>query len=389
MPADLLASAHGARMTHQPRPVCVSFTAVFVASVLLGLVVSPGEGRGDDGRIRVHCRANLSQQARVDPLESFGMVPSMHLHTPAGALAFSARATVRKMMRAPTSCTAKADHSMLWVPTPMTRDGMPARIDAFDYYLGNHGYHIRKPPPDGLRFIAGNPKCRGDYCPAIYICHTLSGSVLSLHTIPTLDSGCDTRQGAGYEMVIYSPGQCWRGGVLGEGMGAFTGPADITTDRHCHGQIVPFIELAVDVESDGIGGYLSSDLIAGTSRTSPGSTGHFDFVFGWRRRAMRSVIQWCLDRVALPPSAATCEEVQNRARVSSIYTLPSPDRLLHHPICVTGPACVLSSPYRRGQHFCPDRPRGTAKPTEPSARASQKRRSQRETNPCLRPARNA
>jgi len=174
--------------------------------------------------VLIHCAPNLSERASVDPLESYGIKPSPHNHTPAGAMAFNATTTVRQMLAANTSCTLRADHSMLWIPTPLRSNGLPANVTGLDYYLINSGYRITTPPPDGLRFIAGDPHCTGQLCPAIYICRQWDGKILSLHTIPTRNDGCDTANGQGYGMTVYSPGQCWDDKSLGMGMGGSSPP---------------------------------------------------------------------------------------------------------------------------------------------------------------------
>ena len=312
---------------------------VALALALLALT-SPTNAWADTGTVQIHCQPNLSERASVDPLEYYGIKRSPHNHTPAGAMAFSATATVRQMMAANTSCTIRADHSMLWIPTPLEPDGKPARITGFDYYLINSGYTIRRAPPDGLRFMAGDPHCTGQLCPAIYICRKWDGKILSLHTIPTRADGCDTSGGQGYGMTVYSPGQCWDGKSRGMGMGASTPMASITSAYPCHGWVIPRIVLGVSVGSDGLGGYLSSDIRAGTTRSSPGSTGHFDYVLGWKLRALGAVIKDCLNTTTFKLGEASCAEVTSPSRsASTIYQLPPPSQPWVHPKCVTGPSC--------------------------------------------------
>jgi hypothetical protein len=289
------------------------------------------------GTLQIHCRANLSQRSAVDPLEYYGIKPSPHNHTPGGAMAFSSTSSVREMMASRTSCEERADHSMLWVPTPLQADGKPATITTFDYYLINFGYHIGKAPPDGLRFVAGNPHCTGDLCPAIYICRQWNGTILSKRTIPSRSDGCDTSGGQGYGMLLYSPGQCWDGKSLGPGMGASAPAANITGAKPCRGSVIPRILLGLGVGTDGLGGYLSSDIMAGTTKTSPGSTGHFDYVFGWKRPALTAIIRQCLNTTQFKPGQASCAEVASN-KGSTVYEVGSGStyRLTR---CVTGPSC--------------------------------------------------
>jgi hypothetical protein len=306
-----------------------------VAAVAALLLVLPARAGADVGTLLIHCQANVSQRASVDPLEFYGTKPSPHNHTPAGAMAFSSTSTVREMMASPTSCEPSTDHSMLWVPTPLQRDGKPARISAFDYYLINSGYRVGKTPPDGLRFMAGDPHCTGQLCPAIYICQQWNRQILSQHTIPTRSDGCDTAGGEGYDMLVYSPGQCWGGKSLGMGMGASTPAAAITGAKPCRGLVIPRIAMSLSVGADGLGGYLSSDIRAGTTKSSPGSTGHFDYVLGWKRGVLTAIIEHCLNTTRFKPGQASCDELTNTAgtsiyQIGSGYTLSS---------CVVGPSC--------------------------------------------------
>jgi hypothetical protein len=303
-----------------------------VAALTLGLAA---HAAADVGTLQIHCRANISERAAVDPLEFYGVKPSPHNHTPAGAMAFSSTSTVRQMMAAPTNCDERADHSMLWVPTPLRPDGKPATITTFDYYLVNLGYQVGKAPPDGLRFVAGDPHCTGHLCSVIYMCRQSNGRILSQHTIPSRVDGCDTSHGHGYGMVLYSAGQCWDGKSLGPGMGSSGPAANITAARPCHGRVIPRILLGLDVGADGLGGYLSSDMHAGTTKTSPGSTAHFDYVFGWNRSALTAIIRHCLNTARFSPGQASCAEVTSREG-STVYEVASGFRLGQ---CVTGPSC--------------------------------------------------
>jgi hypothetical protein len=315
-------------------------------SIVLAL---PARAVAYTGKVLVHCKPNLFQRAAVDPLEDYGMSPTPHLHTPAGAIAFSSTTTLAKMMAARTSCASRADHSLIWVPTPMTAAGRPARITTFGYYLINRGHDVRRAPPAGLRFLAGDPHCAGRLCPAIYECVTQRGKLLTKHTIPTRADRCDTRDGRGYQMSVFSAGQCWDGRSLGVGMGGSGPPAHITSTRRCHGVVIPEVMLDVSVGADGLGGYLSSDIVAGTTRSSPGSTGHFDFVFGWQNgaaegRPLSAIVRKCLDVSGFTRAQVSCVQVFGRGGATVFETRPSGERGAHAR-CVAGPLCTRSSQF--------------------------------------------
>jgi hypothetical protein len=191
--------------------------------------------------------------------------------------------------------------------------------------------------------MAGDPHCTGELCPAIYICRRTDGTILSLHTIPTRNDGCDTSSGQGYGMTVYSAGQCWEGASPGMGMGAQSAAAVITTADPCRGRVIPRIVLGVSVGTNGLGGYLSSDVTAGTTKSSPGSTGHFDYVLGWKRTALSNVIRDCLNTTTFTLGEASCAAVTSGTR-RTIYQVRPRGEPGFHPICVTGPGCNRRRP---------------------------------------------
>lgn len=318
-----------------------TITSYLVKRLLIAAALSlalAANADADTGKVLIHCRANLSQRAAVDPILDYGIFPTHHDHTPAGAMAFSSTSTLSQMLAAPTSCDTRADHSMLWVPTPLTSKGKPATLGAFDYYMFNLGNRIRHTPPDGLRFVAGNADCTGLFCPAIYICHKVNGTIFAKHTIPTRRDGCDTRNGLGYDMIVYS-GQCWEGTSLGQGMGDSTPASNITSADPCPGQVIPGIQLALGVAANGLGGHLSSDIRAGTTKSSPGSTGHFDYVLGWTQNSLTAIIDHCLNAAAFTPAQVSCYAVQDGDGASTVYQVDPRTGYPNYAKYVAGQRC--------------------------------------------------
>lgn len=280
-------------------------TLAVLAVILLTAAVS----QAYVGKVEIHCRANVSEQAAVDPITGYGASPTAHLHTPAGAQAFSAFSTLPGMMQSSTSCDVASDHSMFWFPTPLTRDGTPATIRSADYYLVNLNRTLTAEPPNGLRFIGGNPNCTGQFCGSLeYRC--LSGGYLA-HTIPPAGA-CGS---SGYEMLIVGAAQCWNGLDYGPGLGGADGPVgaqeNFSNAYPCNGYMVPRIQLTVRIGNDGVGGYVSSDVPKGVQTTSPGSTAHFDYVFGWalnssNQSSIGAIIGDCLDVTGYTANQLSC-----------------------------------------------------------------------------------
>ncbi|MGZ6692199.1 MAG: hypothetical protein ACXVHQ_32830, partial [Solirubrobacteraceae bacterium] len=181
---------------------------------------------------------------------------------------------------------------------------------AVTYYLSNFNRTLTAEPPNGLRFIGGNPDCTGRFCGGPeYRC--LSGGRYLAHTIPPAGA-CGS---SGYEMLIYGAAQCWNGLDYGPGLGGADGPVGAQTDfsntHPCNGYMVPQIELVARLGNDGVGGYLSSDVPKGVQTTSPGSTAHFDYVFGWalnssNQSSIGAIIGDCLDVTGYAPNRLSC-----------------------------------------------------------------------------------
>ena len=241
------------------------------------------------GKVLFHCTPVTT--AQVDPIADFGISPSAHSHTSAGA-SFDASGnpifTATTSPLAPiaagsqTSCIqfgegTLSDHDLIWIPTPYNADGTPSNVTGVAYYLMNNGYQVER-PPNGLHFVAGNHSYVGAYGAGEYVG---AGCSYSGHIIPQPSTGC-----TGFQESIFGVSQCWLP-YLGEGMGDASPSAqfaevDSTTCLADGGVQIPEIELVITVQCDSSGcGYLSSDVNAGSQNTYPGSTAHFDFVFGF------------------------------------------------------------------------------------------------------------
>lgn len=275
-----------------------------VATVAASMLALSGIASADGfrGRVELNCTPNADVQA--DPMEQFGVTPSLHLHTPVGANVFGPLTTLPEMIDSQTSCDIQSDHSLLWFPTPLRPDGTPATINRAAYYLANSGYVLTAEPPNGLKVLGGSPSCTTKYCNnAVFFCRTPSGGEYEQHTIPPAGA---CAAGAGYQEDV-STGQCWNGENFGPGMGSQDGPggdseSNFTFDNPCtSGYVVPQIVLSLFVASDGVGGCLSSDIVEGSCTTAPGSTAHINYVFGWTLNSsgassMGAIVQDCLNQ---------------------------------------------------------------------------------------------
>ena len=274
-----------------------------VLAAMVALLVAAGCAQADVGKVLIHCAPSPVQQ-QADPIVDFAQAPSAHLHTSAGADAFGPTMTLPNVINATTSCQEQSDHSELWFPTPLKADGTSASVGHVAYYLINSGYVLSGDVPNGLRLIGGSSSCNTRFCAGIFSCPGYTG-----HTIPPAGF-CN---GGGYEETVFGPGQCWTGLDYGLGLGGTDSAAAFTGDNPCAGYVLPRIEFVVDVGSDGVGGYLSSDIPAGTTVSAPGSTAHFDYVYGWLLNtdgipALGQLIGRCLNVTGFTEGQASCSE---------------------------------------------------------------------------------
>lgn len=285
----------------------------------------------DTGKMLIHCQAITSQSANVDPIKDYGVSPSPHNHTPAGAQAFSAFTTLPAMMSAATSCNTQSDHSEIWLPTAYNPDGTVAPYLAIDYYLGNLGYDIQADTPNGLREIGGNPDCNNLYCnsSSVFDCYEPDGVYYVSHHIPAAGV-CDPNHDIGF--LVNQNAQCWDGVNYGAGMGgtgsaATFGAAGTTLapdgGKTCaNGYPIPFIDVGGDLPPSVAGGYVSSDIALGTQTSCGGCSLHFDYVFGWANdpsdqiSSLAKIIANCLDvpdtlnAGTYTQGQASCQEVK-------------------------------------------------------------------------------
>ena len=291
-----------------------------------------GDAHAYVGKVLFHCTAVGNTQ--VDPMAQFGAVPSAHLHTSAGASfdglgnpIFTATTSPLAPIAAltQTSCTqfgegTLSDHDLIWIPTPFNQDGTPSNVTGVAYYLMNNGYQVER-PPNGLHFVAGNHSYVGAYGSGEYQC----SGYLS-HTIPQPSTGC-----TGYQESIFGQPQCWLP-YLGEGMGdasptsaQFSG-VDSTTCLADGGVQIPEVELVITVQCDSTGcGYLSSDVNAGSQNAYPGSTAHFDFVFGFTPNSSGQDALGLIDSGCLNVTGYTIGQVSCTIYKETVYQAINPN----------------------------------------------------------------
>jgi hypothetical protein len=273
-----------------------------------------------NGSVLVSCNRAVPQPGfpdAVDPIVSFGIIPSAHDHAFYGSDQASSTTTLPKMLAGGTSCDVKSDKSLYWHPTIVAADGhtvYPNR-SSFYYRAANRGVPIH-PFPAGLRFVYGN---HSNLSAGASIARWVCKGEPARTYIP---ASCV--DGGGVQETIYVA-TCWDGFDLGTGGGghdpqaptANMSPAPTGSDGrpHCpadHPINVPSLQYIINWPADALGGRLSSD----EPGAAPGASAHVDFFNGWTfnsqgNDAMALITDRCLNTDAQPGSV-TCQVINGQ-----------------------------------------------------------------------------
>lgn len=288
---------------------------IVLLGAVLSLVFAASAHAAYSGKIQLFCSPNLSESAAVDPIAGFGISPFWESQTPAGSQSFSSTDTNALIQAAPTSCSVQNDDSLFWVPTPLTPAGTPASIKTMSYYIiEQEPNSVTTTPPNGLEVLGGNPGCDANNCEQGHFnCTTSTGGTWTGQTVPTV---ADCAAGVGYQEMVSSPGTCWDGASLGQGLGGAGAPSNITVNNSCTGENVPIIEVVLEVNNNGLGGYLSEDV---NPTARPGESASFDFVYGWLNGALSKVVASCMGIPTVPQNELTCREHLDSDGITRLY----------------------------------------------------------------------
>lgn len=302
--------------------IYLSTVAIVVAAVLLGALLGAAAANAADpmplnGSALVSCNRMPPLPGfpdAVDPIVSYGAVPSAHEHAFWGSDQASPTTTLPQLYAGGTGCDVKSDRSLYWHPAIRAADGhiVYPNKSSFYYRAANRGVFIH-PFPAGLRFVWGNPNNTGS-SGASFRC---GGQTYRGRSIPT------TCNGAGMQEDMYVA-PCWNGKDLGAGGGGsdnITGSGNVTSapvgadgKPHCPpGWIdVPSLQYIINWPPAAVGGRLTSDH----DGAIPGSSAHIDFFNGWTQNsqgqdAMALLTDRCLNVDALPGSV-TCQVINGQ-----------------------------------------------------------------------------
>ncbi len=260
-------------------------TRIALLVTIASLVFTASANANYTGKIQLFCSPNLSEVAAVDPILAPGVDPFWESQTPAGSESFSDSTTLTSMEAAPTSCSVQNDDSLFWVPTPYTSAGVPATIKTMSYYIIEQaGSPVTSTPVNGTDVLGGSPQCDSTSCESGHFnCVTPSGGLWTGQQVPPV-SACKT--GVGYQEMVAST------------------------------NTVPIIEVVMEVNSDGVGGYLSEDI---NPTARPGESASFDFIYGWLNNALSNVVADCMRIPTVPQNELTCREHLDSDGITRLY----------------------------------------------------------------------
>lgn len=198
------------------------------------------------------------------------------------------------------------NRSAYWHPSMIdSRDGTPVLPDggAIFYYKSSYGISptLIKPPPKGLRMIAGNAKATNasESRAVKYVCINIaradSNGMPWQKTIP--NCGTDTYM----QMVVEFP-QCWDGKNLDSPNHKDHMAYTVNTNGNfscptSHPVLIPLISLNLNYKV-AFNGQLAKWRLASDNykfEANAGYSGHADYVEGWDRPTLEGMVKNCLN----------------------------------------------------------------------------------------------
>lgn len=276
------------------RTLWASIAVALITAMLAG--VSPGGAASDTpfGRFAVVC--DFSHQNRSDPIVFPGERGVSHLHHFFGNRSTGPRSTPKSLRRTRrTTCNEPADRSGYWVPALIVRGEVIPPRRAIAYYITD-GKDPRtvQAPPRGLRVVSGDASATMPQPRSVTTWRCVMGPLTDLFGGPTTEPVCG--RGAVLNLAVSFP-DCWDGRRLDSPdhrshLAYATKASSQDTFTSCpasHPVPIPSINLEVSYPVNGAmpGGELSSGGVY---------SGHADFMDGWARGRLESLVAECLQR---------------------------------------------------------------------------------------------
>jgi Domain of unknown function (DUF1996) len=106
---------------------------------------------------RFHIECDFVRHRQVDPIVSFGVAKSGHLHAFFGNTGVNAFSTYAQLRRAGTTCNHKGDKAGYWIPALYKNGVIKKAVAGHFYYRGVHrSLSAIRAYPKGLKVVAGN-----------------------------------------------------------------------------------------------------------------------------------------------------------------------------------------------------------------------------------------
>ena len=228
------------------------------------------------------CR--FSHRNTDDPIVFPGQPGTSHDHTFIGNDTTNAFSTLSSLLGASSSCRREGDSAAYWVPTLISAAGSAITPRSATVYYRRHTLSALQSFPQGLELIAGNSKATAPQSLAItsWNCGP-DGGVRPQSTIPT----CPDAGAASLALHVAFP-DCWDGINLDspdhQSHMAYSMKGSCPSD---HQVAVPALQ--VNIRYASAGG-------PGLALASGGQfSGHADFFNAWNERALRRLVDTCLN----------------------------------------------------------------------------------------------
>ena len=272
--------------------------------ILIVLILAYPASAQAEKTVIFHCK--FSHKRQVDPIVSYGVEPSAHLHDFFGSNATDAFSTADTLEGTSTTCKTAGDTAGYWFPEPIWTYADGRTVHTVTAHLGEYWQRpagiLVAAPPHGMTFVAGNSHAAspGDNAALTWTC--ANGAVSGRPRNCT-----NARHGDGYVTARLEFAVCW------DGTATFDTPAGIApahfTYAPCPTGTTRIAKLVTHTRfiDPRTGKYLVNPYNnagrLGLSFTSGRYyTYHGDFLNGWSERALAALIDGCLNkRSTCPP----------------------------------------------------------------------------------------
>lgn len=280
-----------------------------VLAVLVGTMVAPAVGQAQNV-LTLHCKYSHSRQA--DPIVSYGVFPSAHLHDFIGSNVTDENSTADQLVGSTTSCKTVGDTAGYWFPQPVWTygDGRVVAIKTTqlgEYWQRPTGVTV-KAPPHGMEFVAGNSHAASEADNPLLTWTCGNG------TDSAAPRDCTSSTGGSKDVVaVLKFPVCWDGTTAFDGQGgAGIAPSHFSyASSKCPSGLVQISKLVTHTHfldprtgQEMVNPFNEAGQIGLSFTSGPYYTYHGDFFNGWDQGRLSALIDGCVNKVGICPTHA-------------------------------------------------------------------------------------